>query len=84
MSELQQVSRRRADMQGASAAEPDDEGQQYLDRQRHAAAVQLHSRQLAIAFLRAQVKMPRCVSQHTGLSVSCSRIGSVCTDVEQV
>lgn len=48
-----------AALQGASATEPDDEGLQYLDRQRHATAVQLHSRQLSIALLRAQIKMPR-------------------------
>jgi hypothetical protein len=47
-------------MQGpASAAEHDEEGQAYLDVQRHAAAVQLLGRSLAVAHLRAQLAMPK-------------------------
>jgi hypothetical protein len=41
------------------AAEPDEEGLQYLDVQRHAAAVQLLGRSLPVAHLRAQMAMPK-------------------------
>lgn len=42
-----------------SAPDIDEEGQRYLDVQRRAAAVQLYSRSLAIAHLRAQLVLPR-------------------------
>jgi hypothetical protein len=37
----------------------DDEGQQHLEVQEHAAAVQLLSRSLAVAHLRAELAKPR-------------------------
>jgi hypothetical protein len=37
----------------------DDEGQQHLDVQQHAAAVQLLNRSLAVAHLRAELVKPR-------------------------
>ncbi|WIA16678.1 hypothetical protein OEZ85_013338 [Tetradesmus obliquus] len=48
----------------SAAAEPDGEGRQFLDVQRHAAAVQLLGRSLAVAHLRAQAAMPKGSSLH--------------------
>ena len=56
----QQQQQQQCAMQAPSAAaEPDGEGRQFLAVQRHAAAVQLLGRSLAVAHLRAQAAMPK-------------------------